>query len=127
MATRQPTLTQTPPATPPGGTVDATQPTRPRRERGTRVRRRRVRAAWLFLTPMLVGLALVAGWPLARTFWFSVTDASLSSLEGANFIGLENYLVYDNGWYGILADPLWWQSVWNTLYFARCRWRRCWG
>ncbi|WP_342588141.1 sugar ABC transporter permease [Salinicola aestuarinus] len=90
----------------------------PRRERGTRVRRRRVRAAWLFLTPMLIVLAAVAGWPLMRTFWFSLTDASLSSLEGAQFIGLENYLVFDEGWYGIMADPLWWQSVWNTLYFA---------
>ncbi|WP_299257994.1 carbohydrate ABC transporter permease [uncultured Kushneria sp.] len=88
------------------------------RERGTRVRRQRVRAAWLFLTPMLIVLAAVAGWPLIRTFWFSLTDASLSSLDGAQFIGVENYLVFDDGWYGILADPLWWQSVWNTLYFT---------
>ncbi|WP_438765753.1 carbohydrate ABC transporter permease [Kushneria sp. TE3] len=90
----------------------------PRRERGTRVRRQRVRAAWLFLLPMLVVLTAVAGWPLLRTFWFSLTDASLSSLDGARFIGLENYLVFDDGWYGVLADPLWWQSVWNTLYFT---------
>lgn len=89
-----------------------------RRERGTRMRRRWVRAAWLFLLPMLITLAAVAGWPLARTFWFSLTDASLSSLEGAQFIGFENYLVFDEGWYGIMADPLWWQSVWNTLYFT---------
>ncbi|MCM2131169.1 carbohydrate ABC transporter permease [Larsenimonas rhizosphaerae] len=88
------------------------------RERGTRVRRRRVRAAWIFLTPMLIGLLLVAGWPLMRTFWFSMTDASLSQMGGASFIGLENYLVYDDGWYGVLADSLWWNSVWNTLYFT---------
>ncbi|OHV08982.1 ABC transporter permease [Kushneria phosphatilytica] len=90
-----------------------------RRERGTRVRRQRVRAAWLFLTPMLVGLALVAGWPLMRTFWFSFTDADLGSMSGAHFIGFENYLVHDDsGWYGLLADPLWWQAVWNTVYFT---------
>lgn len=88
------------------------------RERGTRVRRQRVRAVWLFLVPMLAVLAAVAGWPLLRTFWFSLTDASLSSLDGAQFIAFENYLVFDDGWYGILADPLWWQSVWNTLYFT---------
>ena len=29
--------------------------------------RSRVRAAWLFLAPMLLTLLLVAGWPLART------------------------------------------------------------
>ena len=31
--------------------------------RETPVQRRRVRAAWLFLTPMLLCLALVAAWP----------------------------------------------------------------
>ncbi|MGM0826184.1 MAG: carbohydrate ABC transporter permease [Pseudomonadota bacterium] len=90
-----------------------------RRSRGTKVRRQRVKAAWLFLTPMLVALALVAGWPLFRTFFLSFTDASLSDLGAANFIGLENYLVHENGrWFGIMADPVWWQSVWNTVYFS---------
>lgn len=37
--------------------------------RETPVQRRRLRAAWLFLTPMLVCLTLVAAWPLLRTFW----------------------------------------------------------
>lgn len=40
--------------------------TKPRR--GTKVRRQRVKAAWLFLAPMLIALTLVAGWPLVRTF-----------------------------------------------------------
>ncbi len=42
--------------------------------------RSRVRAAWLFLAPMLIVLVLVAGWPLLRTIWFSFTDATLSDL-----------------------------------------------
>ncbi|MEQ5802852.1 carbohydrate ABC transporter permease [Halomonas sp. H10-9-1] len=87
--------------------------------RSTKVRRQRVRAAWTFLAPMLVTLALVAGWPLIRTFYFSFTDASLSDLGNVFFIGLENYLVLDDGrWYGVLADPVWWRSVWNTFFFA---------
>ncbi len=91
--------------------------TKPRR--GTKVRRQRVKAAWLFLAPMLIALTLVAGWPLARTFFLSFTDASLSDLGAANLIGFENYLVYDDGrWYGVLADSVWWQSVWNTVYFS---------
>ncbi|MFN2410680.1 MAG: carbohydrate ABC transporter permease [Halomonas sp.] len=90
-----------------------------RRSRGTKVRRQRVKAAWLFLTPMLIALTLVAGWPLFRTFFLSFTDASLSDLGTANFIGFENYLVNENGrWFGILADPVWWHSVWNTVYFS---------
>ncbi|BCB07491.1 ABC transporter permease [Vreelandella venusta] len=90
-----------------------------RRHRGTKVRRQRVKAAWLFLAPMLIALTLVAGWPLMRTFFLSFTDASLSDLGAANLIGFENYLVYDDGrWFGVLADPVWWQSVWNTVYFS---------
>ncbi len=81
--------------------------------------RRRVRAAWMFLLPMLVTLALVAGWPLLRTLWFSLTDASLDGSGDASFIGFDNYLYYDDGeWYGILTDPAWWLSVWNTVYFT---------
>ncbi|XUO83844.1 sugar ABC transporter permease [Halomonas sp. KM007] len=91
----------------------------PRRQRGTKVRRQRVKAAWLFLAPMLIALTLVAGWPLLRTFFLSFTDASLSDLGAANLIGFENYLVYDDGrWFGVLADPIWWRSVWNTVYFS---------
>ncbi|MCO7231671.1 MULTISPECIES: carbohydrate ABC transporter permease [unclassified Cobetia] len=89
------------------------------RKRGTKVRRQRVRAAWTYLAPMLVALALVAGWPLLRTFYLSLTDASLSDTTGAAFIGFENYLVKDDGvWYGLLTDPVWWNSVWNTVYFS---------
>jgi len=88
---------------------------------GTRslLTRGRVRAAWLFLTPMLIVLALVAGWPLLRTIWFGFTDANLSDLSGAQFIGFENYLAYYDGiWVGLLADPLWWKAVWNTIYLT---------
>ncbi|MDD1781199.1 sugar ABC transporter permease [Enterovibrio sp. ZSDZ35] len=81
--------------------------------------RRRVRAAWWFLTPMLITLAMVAGWPLLRTFWFSLTNATLDGSGAAEFIGLDNYFILEDGeYYGILFDPTWWQSVWNTLYFA---------
>jgi len=73
--------------------------------------RRRVRAAWVFLLPMLAVLALVAGWPLARTIWFGFTDAGLAALSDSAFIGLENYRY-------LLEDPDWWQAVRNTLVFA---------
>ncbi len=74
---------------------------------------------WLLLAPMLVTLVAVAAWPLARTVWFSFTDASLAELAGAHFLGLDNYLVYQDGeWAGVLADPLWWRAVRNTLWFV---------
>ena len=39
--------------------------------------RSRVRGAWLMAAPMLAILLAVAGWPLARTLWLSLTDATL--------------------------------------------------
>lgn len=82
----------------------------------TRARRR---SAWLFLTPMLLILAAVAGWPLLRTFIFGFTDANLSDLSTYHFIGFENfYAVYDGEAYGLLADPGWWRAVWNTIFFT---------
>jgi trehalose/maltose transport system permease protein len=68
---------------------------------------------------MLLVLILVAGWPLARTIWFSFTDARLNSLSDYEFIGFENYLAnYDGEWFGLLIDPAWWRAVWNTVWFT---------
>jgi trehalose/maltose transport system permease protein len=71
------------------------------------------RARWM-LGPMGVVLALVGGWPLLRTAWFSLTDSELSRLGEHEFIGLGNYV----GEYGLLASAEWWQSVGNTLVFT---------
>jgi trehalose/maltose transport system permease protein len=68
---------------------------------------------------LLVVLALVAGWPLARTIWFSFTDATLGQFDDYRFVGFDNYLAWHDGiWFGVLADPSWWRSVWNTLWFT---------
>ncbi|OKL42331.1 carbohydrate ABC transporter permease [Pseudovibrio exalbescens] len=79
----------------------------------------RIRSAWLFLSPMLITLAVVAGWPLLRTIWLGFTDANLSDLSRTTFIGLENYYVtFDGEAYGLLVDPDWWNAVWNTIWFT---------
>jgi len=88
-------------------------------DRDSALARRRVRAAWVFLAPMLAVLVLAAGWPLLRTILFSFTDANLSDLTKTKFIGFDNYLAnYEGEWVGILADPVWWQAVLNTLRFS---------
>lgn len=83
----------------------------------------KTRTAWLFLTPMLVVLLLVAVWPLGRTIWFSFTDANINNLETSQFIGLENYF----GEFGLFANPNntdgffasdWGISILNTLKFS---------
>jgi trehalose/maltose transport system permease protein len=80
-------------------------------QKASRLTRERIRSAWLFMAPMLVVLALVAGWPLLRTMWFGFTDANLSDLEAAQFVGFVNY-------YYLLTDPDWWNAVTNTLIFT---------
>jgi trehalose/maltose transport system permease protein len=90
----------------------------------TRFARRRGTAAILFLAPMLIVLAAIAAWPLARTVWFGLTDASLDNLDAAKFVGFRNYfhvLTLESGrryMSGLLVDPLWWAAVWNTIKFA---------
>lgn len=59
---------------------------------GSDLNAQRIRSAWVFLAPTLLVLALVAGWPLLRTIYFSFTNASLTNLEGAEFVGFKNYL-----------------------------------
>lgn len=84
----------------------------------------RRRAAMWFLAPMLAALFFVAAWPLLRTIYFSFTDTTLTSLYGGEWIGFDNYLSYrklSSGrviWRGTLADPAWWNAVWNTIRFS---------
>jgi trehalose/maltose transport system permease protein len=77
----------------------------------SRLTRQRVRSAWLFLTPMMVVLALVAGWPLAKTIAYGFTDASLIDPASAQFVGFDNFAY-------LLLDANWWGAVWNTVVFA---------
>lgn len=91
---------------------------------GSDLQAQRVRSAWLFLAPTFLVLALVAGWPLIRTIYFSFTNASLTDLSNAEFVGFANYLSWitlKSGrtiYRGLLADPAWWNAVWNTLKFT---------
>ena len=84
----------------------------------------RVRAARVFLLPMIAALALVAAWPLLRTIYFSFTDTSLNNLAGGEWVGFDNYLsirTLESGrtlYRGTLVDPAWWNAVWNTFRFA---------
>lgn len=92
--------------------------------RSSALTRQRVRSAWMFMTPMLVVLAAAAGWPLLRTIYFSFTDASLGNLAGAEWIGFNNFLEWvdygegEGEYFGLLADPQWWNAVWNTIWFT---------
>ncbi|WP_248306132.1 carbohydrate ABC transporter permease [Devosia oryzisoli] len=103
--------------------MSATRVAQARKHR-SELMQQRVRAARWFLVPMLIALAVVAGWPLARSIYFSFTDVTLNDLYGAEWVGFANYLsirTLDSGrviYRGVLADPQWWNAVWNTVRFA---------
>jgi trehalose/maltose transport system permease protein len=81
------------------------------RKAGPTLEQQRARIAWLFVTPMLAAVALVAAWPLVRTIAFSFTDAYLDNLDSWQVIGFANYVA-------LFEDPLWWSAVGITLLFA---------
>ncbi|MDR9773405.1 sugar ABC transporter permease [Rhizobium hidalgonense] len=102
----------------------AVEPRVSRLRASTELRSERIRSAWVFLVPTLLILAIVAGWPLFRTIYFSFTNASLNDLGNAQFVGFANYLSWvtlksgKTVYRGLLADPVWWTAVWNTAKFT---------
>jgi trehalose/maltose transport system permease protein len=73
--------------------------------------RREHRTAWLFLTPLVLVMLMVAVWPLGRTFFFSFTDAYLDDPTVYGMVGFANFVE-------VINDPAWWSAVRNTLTFA---------
>ena len=83
----------------------------------------KVKTAWLFLTPMVLLMLVVAVWPLSRSIWFSFTDININDISAAEFVGWENYF----GEYGLFFNPNddggfwagdWGVSIRNTFSFA---------
>jgi len=83
----------------------------------------RSRAAWIFLAPMVCLMLFVAGWPLARSVWFSFTDTNINNLAQYKYVGLDNYFS-DYGLFGNSVfsadfwDTDWGTSIRNTFEFA---------
>jgi multiple sugar transport system permease protein len=72
------------------------------------------RAAWTFVTPALLVISVFFALPVLAAFALSLTDFdlyALADLKNLRYIGLRNYL-------DILQAPLFWKSLWNTVYFV---------
>jgi trehalose/maltose transport system permease protein len=72
---------------------------------------------------MLFLMVLVAGWPLGRSIWFSLTETNINDMGASSFVGLANYV----GEFGLFMNPNYtdgfWASDWgisirNTFQFA---------
>ena len=81
------------------------------------------RFAVLLVAPAVGAIAVVVLFPLLYSFWLSFTDVNLLRTTGPaieiggvrvplfRWIGLKNYA-------RIFDDPLYWSSLWRTLYFV---------
>jgi multiple sugar transport system permease protein len=79
--------------------------------------------ALLLVLPALLGIFLVVLFPLLYSLWLSFTDVNLLRTTGPaielfgvrvplfRWVGLKNYVQ-------IFDDPLYWSSLWRTLYFV---------
>ena len=74
---------------------------------------RQRRLAWWLITPAVVVVFLVIGFPLVQVLIFSLITYKLDGVTPATFCGLNNY-------HFVLTDPDFWQSVWTTLTFTVC-------
>jgi multiple sugar transport system permease protein len=74
----------------------------------------RERAAWGFVAPALIALAVFFVVPVVSSLLLSLTDFdiyALADLSNLRWIGLENYS-------RLLGNPLFWQAMRNTVLFA---------
>ena len=72
------------------------------------------RAAWWFVAPALLVIAVFFFLPVVAAFLISLTDFdiyALADLANLRFVGVGNYLK-------LLQTPLFWQALGNTLYFV---------
>ena len=76
--------------------------------------RRRIAPGWWFVAPALVLIVVFFLGPVIASIGLSFTDFDLYALadwHAARWIGLRNYA-------RVLHEPLFWQALRNTLYFA---------
>jgi ABC-type sugar transport system permease subunit len=63
----------------------------------------------LFASPWIIGFLIFGLYPMMMTLFYSFTKFNI--LQPPHFVGFENYVK-------MVHDPLFWQSVWNTLYIT---------
>ena len=81
---------------------------------GSRWRWRDDLIGWAFAAPFVILFLVFLAFPIGASFALSFTSFGLKDLQnpiGATFVGLKNYV-------DLFADPMFWTSLFNTLYFV---------
>lgn len=73
------------------------------------VRRKSVLLPVLFLAPYLLAYGGMILYPVARGVYISLHDARIQGM--GEYVGLANYRE-------MIADPEFWEALWNTIYFV---------
>ncbi|CAN5149359.1 sugar ABC transporter permease [soil metagenome] len=74
----------------------------------------RERAAWVFVAPALIAIAIFFVVPVVSALFLSLTDFdiyALADLRNLRFVGLQNYE-------RLLTNPLFWGAMKNTVWFS---------
>lgn len=76
-------------------------------------RRNEVLFAWGLILPSLAILVLVIFYPLVQSLLLSFSNANMLNIEGALFVGLDNFKK-------IIQDSVFWVALKNTVIFVGC-------
>lgn len=76
-------------------------------------RRIEVLFAWGLILPSLAILVLVIFYPLVQSLLLSFSNANMLNIEGALFVGLDNFKK-------IIQDSVFWVALKNTIIFVGC-------
>jgi len=79
--------------------------------RGSRIARRNLFYGVLFASPWLLGMLFFIAYPIAASFYYSLTEYSVLN-PVKTFVGFDNYTTL------ILDDPVFLRSLYNSVYYA---------
>jgi multiple sugar transport system permease protein len=67
--------------------------------------------AWLLCAPAVIAMLLVTAYPIIYAVVLSLQELDLRFPDEGGFVGFDNYIT-------VLSAPLWWESVFNTVFIA---------
>jgi trehalose/maltose transport system permease protein len=67
--------------------------------------------AWTLCAPAVIAMLLVTAYPIIYAVVLSLQKLDLRFPDEGGFVGFDNYIT-------VLSAPLWWESVFNTVFIA---------
>ena len=93
------------------GAETVQQSAAPPRKKTTERARAERKLAWLLCAPAVIAMLLVTAYPIIYAVVLSLQKLDLRFPDEGGFVGFDNYVT-------VLSSPLWWESVFNTVFIA---------